>query len=286
MLQRMESANRWLGTETERPEESRSRKQPTEILGTKSAAKNKRSARNNGTTHTDQRSQPAETQSLDYSMLKVGSRVLITCGVDEPWLKATVKSNGIRDGRRSFLVHFDGHRATNQSWIGEEKIAGFLFHRTHCANTEESILPAEAETGGVAESQDTTYQFDPLGAADIHERLRIQEARIDALVGSHGDINNKVESLDKRVASQNDLTSQILTDNDSAIVKLQKKTDHAASQFQGDIIKLQSNQRIQDTRNDRLQSELGDLSRKLEASNEKIEASAADLFLQLDGVVR
>lgn len=73
----------------------------------------------------------------------------------------------------SFYFHFYTHRV--------------LFRRKQ-ANTE-SILPTE-EIGGVAETQHTTNHFDdPLGAADIRECRRMQEARIDALVGSHGDIN-------------------------------------------------------------------------------------------------
>jgi hypothetical protein len=86
--------------------------------------------------------------------------------------------------------------------------------------------------------------------------------------------------------SQNDRTSKILSDYDSAISKLQESTDFIAAQFQGDAIELKSNQCIQDIRINRVQSELGDLSVKLNVSKERFESSAGDLQFHLDGLVK
>lgn len=256
----MDSAKRWLGTE--RPEKE----------GSKSASARSKSS------HTEQRNQHTEIPSIDHSILDVGSRVLVSRGIDESFCRATVKHHYIHDGRRCFLVRFEGNQRKKQSWIGEEEIAGVLFQRNVCTSTD-----------SVAETQYTTHHFDPLGAADIRERLRMQEARIDALVSSHGDINTKVESLDCRsnqIVSQNDRTSKILSDYDSAISKLQESTDFIAAQFQGDAIELKSNQCIQDIRINRVQSELGDLSVKLNVSKERFESSAGDLQFHLDGLVK
>jgi hypothetical protein len=168
--------------------------------------KRKRSARSSNSPRADL---PLATPS----MLTVGSRVLVTCGIDEAWFKATVKKTKQceQDGKRSFLVHFDGNRRTNQSWIEEERVAGILF-QTSTPTPEKS-----------AEKQDSTSQFDPLGAGDIRERLR--------------DRSNQI-------ASMSTIISETLNDYNSDIIKLQDNS----LVLQHEIHKLQSIQHSRDAR--------------------------------------
>ncbi len=275
---RMESAKRWLVADSEKDCSS------TPNTATPKKAKSRTTRSNNSTNnHTQQHDQQASCSPSN--MIKVGSRILVSCGVDESWFKATVHKHREDNGaKRSFLVHFDGNRKTNQSWISGEQIAGILFHRESTTNSDtlpaaasEEPTPASEEPTPTAEKQDSPCQFDPLGADDIRERLRMQEARIDALVASHADINTKVTTLNERsdeMTSQNNVTSRILTDYDNAISKLQD----GASRCQEEIKRIQSSQ---DTRNvtiNVVQREVVDLSRKLEDES-------GDLRLHLDGLV-
>ena len=273
----MESAKRWLAADSDKdsttPESGRT--PYTATMGTESHKKAKsRNTRNNNSINTQQHDQ--QNSRGPSNMIKVGSRILVTCGVDESWFKATVHKHREDNGaKRSFLVHFDGNRKTNQSWINEEQIAGILFHRESTTNSD--TLPRAASEEPAAGEQDSPCQFDPLGADDIRERLRMQEARIDALVASHTDINTKVTTLNDcrdQMTSQNNITSGILTDYDNAISKLQDD----ASRSQEEIKRIQSNQDTRDATINVVQTEVADLSRKLEDE-------CGDLRLHLDGLV-
>ena len=270
----MESAKRWLVADSEKDST------PSESGRTESPKKAKsRNTRSNNSTnnHTQQHDQQASCSTSN--MIKIGCRILVSYGADESWFKATVHKHREDNGaKRSFLVHFDGNRKTNQSWINEEQIAGILFHRESATNSDNTLpTAASEEPTATAEKQDSPCQFDPLGADDIRERLRMQEARIDALVASHADINMNVTKLNERsdqMTSQNNVTSRILTDYDNAISKLQD----GASRYQEYIKRIQSSQ---DTRNvtiNVVQREVVDLSRKLEDES-------GDLRLHLDGLV-
>jgi hypothetical protein len=270
----METAKRWLVD----LEKDSSRTPNTATMRTESPTKAKsRNTRSNNSTnnHTQQHDQQASCSPSN--MIKVGSRILVSCGVDESWFKATVhKHREDNNAKRSFLVHFDGNRKTNQSWINEEQIAGILFHRESTTTNSDNTLPTAASEEPTAEkqAQDSPYQFDPLGADDIRERLRMQEARIDALVASHADINTKVDSSTGQMTSQNNVTSRILTDHDNAISKLQDD----ASRYQEEMKRIQSSQDTSNVTINVVQREVVDLSRKLEDES-------GDLRLHLDGLV-
>ena len=257
----MESAKRWLVADSEKDSPNTATESPK-----KAKSRNTRSniSTNNHTQQLDQ-----QASCSPSNMIKVGSRILVSCGVDESWFKATVHKHREDNGaKRSFLVHFDGNRKTNQSWINEEQIAGILFHRESTTNSD-NTLPTAA-----SDEEDSPCQFDPLGADDIRERLRMQEARIDALVASHADINTKVTTFSDQMTSQNNVTSRILTDYNIAISKLQD----GASQYQEEIKRIQSSQDTRKVTINVVQREVVDLSRKLEDES-------GDLRLHLDGLV-